>query len=91
MHLQCFTLFWKSRLFGNVFNFERIYVAQGRGGAINWATWISHAELMRLKCVGRQRREKALLTTQTQDRRIHTLVLCTPGRTKPATLTSLME
>lgn len=28
--------------------------AQGRESTINWATWISHAELMRLKCVEQQ-------------------------------------
>lgn len=28
--------------------------AQGRESTINWATWISHAKLMRLKCVERQ-------------------------------------
>ena len=31
--------------------------AQGRESTINWATWISHAELMRLKCVEQHRQE----------------------------------
>lgn len=31
--------------------------AQGREHAINWATWIGHAELTRLKCVEQQREE----------------------------------
>lgn len=31
--------------------------AQGREHAINWATWIDHAELTRLKCVELHREE----------------------------------
>ena len=45
-------------------------MAQGRGGAINWATRISHAELMRLKCVGRQRRGEGI-ADHTNSRQTH--------------------
>ncbi len=65
------TVFLKPCLFVNIFHCEHIYVAVcvcahahalieealGRESTINWATWISHAQLMRLKCVEQQRRE----------------------------------
>lgn len=86
------TLLLKSYLFMNVFIFEQMYVAvyvcvfaralneeaQGRESTINWATWISHAQLMRLKCVEQRRREGIADHTQTQDS-THTLVLTIVG------------
>ncbi len=80
-------LFLKSCLLVNVFSCEHIYVAVcvcahacalieealGRESTINWATWINHAKLMRLKCVERQRREGIADHTHTKTRtRTHT-------------------